>query len=483
MAVQLFSKVMQQNLCILNCHQTTETSDIIGGLRPTRGRAVIKEQILNLFASIASELDESKHSDQWHNITERLPDFVEAENAISTLRTLRREIDESYFRDACSHEQPSPKRRRLEFDQLGLGGSPPLHKLFDQTEKLLERYHSLFEWEDGPLVSSMRHGYSLLLDELSLADDAVLERLNPVLEPSRTITLAEQNSKNSGDRFVQAHKDFQLFATMNPGGDYGKRELSPALRSRFTEIWVPPIHDFSDIGLVLHQTLRLCSSTPCSLDLHPLMLDYVRWFNDTICNHLSLSWQNLALSVRDILTWARFVVECRKRNDSITVYDAYFHGARLMHLDGLGLGMGLSNDETEDIKKRADVFLQNQLIEKGVLMDDPALNFEHKSGFFGCWPFLVESNSCTFKSDFQLHAPTTAQNVYRVLRAMQVTKPILLEGPPGAGESIVQNSDCVVDRTAARENNSCRNSSELCRAEPYENKSIGTDRDFRPDRL
>lgn len=28
---------------------------------------------------------------------------------------------------------------------------------------------------------------------------------------------------------------------MNPSGDYGKKELSPALRNRFTEIWVQPI--------------------------------------------------------------------------------------------------------------------------------------------------------------------------------------------------------------------------------------------------
>jgi midasin len=28
---------------------------------------------------------------------------------------------------------------------------------------------------------------------------------------------------------------------MNPGGDFGKRELSPALRNRFTEIWVEPL--------------------------------------------------------------------------------------------------------------------------------------------------------------------------------------------------------------------------------------------------
>lgn len=28
----------------------------------------------------------------------------------------------------------------------------------------------------------------------------------------------------------------RVVATMNPGGDFGKRELSPALRSRFTEV-------------------------------------------------------------------------------------------------------------------------------------------------------------------------------------------------------------------------------------------------------
>ncbi len=38
----------------------------------------------------------------------------------------------------------------------------------------------------------MRSGHMFLLDELSLAEDAVLERLNSVLEPSRRLTLAEQ---------------------------------------------------------------------------------------------------------------------------------------------------------------------------------------------------------------------------------------------------------------------------------------------------
>ncbi len=44
----------------------------------------------------------------------------------------------------------------------------------------------------------MRSGHMFLLDELSLAEDAVLERLNSVLEPSRRLTLAEQGGAEVG---------------------------------------------------------------------------------------------------------------------------------------------------------------------------------------------------------------------------------------------------------------------------------------------
>lgn len=66
-----------------------------------------------------------------------------------------------------------------------------------------------------------------LIDEISLADDSVLERLNSVLEPERTLLLAEKGG--DGGREVEAvvGKDgFQVFSTMNPGGDFGKKEVT-----------------------------------------------------------------------------------------------------------------------------------------------------------------------------------------------------------------------------------------------------------------
>jgi midasin (ATPase involved in ribosome maturation) len=58
-----------------------------------------------------------------------------------------------------------------------------------------------------------------------------------------------------------AHPNFRLLATMNPGGDFGKKELSPALRNRFTEVWVPAITNLDDLRSIVqdrlpHQDLR-----------------------------------------------------------------------------------------------------------------------------------------------------------------------------------------------------------------------------------
>ena len=75
----------------------------------------------------------------------------------------------------------------------------------------------------------MKRGAVLLVDEISLADDSVLERLNSVLEPERTLLLSEKGGgidvTSSQVEQVTADPDFRLVATMNPGGVYGKKEV------------------------------------------------------------------------------------------------------------------------------------------------------------------------------------------------------------------------------------------------------------------
>jgi len=89
---------------------------------------------------------------------------------------------------------------------------------------------ALFEWVDGVVVKAMKEGGYLMVDEISLADDAVLERLNSVLEPERKLVVSEKNRTHKGEVFqITAAESFQFLATMNPGGDYGKKEVRNCL--------------------------------------------------------------------------------------------------------------------------------------------------------------------------------------------------------------------------------------------------------------
>lgn len=315
--------------------------------------------------------------------------------------------------------------------------------LVAEIEELGRRHASLFEWSDGPLVHAMKAGQMLLLDEMSLAEDAVLERLNSVLEPSRTLVLAEKGDDGSDveNRIVVADGGFRIFATMNPGGDFGKRELSPALRSRFTEIWVPAVTARRDFEVALGRSLVPRHTLVGNSEQAPIlegMLEYVEWFNKAICGNRTSPFADFKLTLRDVLSWARFIVDARKANEDIGLWDAYYHGACLMHLDGFGLGAGMAVEDAAMVKRKAAAFVLGQIpngsastlagtVEKFGINDSG--RFGSSPFFTGVGPFPVPESS------FNLTAPTTALNMFRVLRAMQLSKPVLLEGSPGVGKT------------------------------------------------
>jgi midasin len=105
----------------------------------------------------------------------------------------------------------------------------------------------------------MQHGGLLLIDEISLANDSVLERLNSVFEADRTLVISEKSSKEAVK--VVGHEKFKMVATMNPSGDFGKKELSPALRNRMTEIWVESYFQQEDL-VNLYRGSATNASTP-----------------------------------------------------------------------------------------------------------------------------------------------------------------------------------------------------------------------------
>ncbi|GAB4842594.1 hypothetical protein Ancab_012570 [Ancistrocladus abbreviatus] len=221
---QLLSSILQSKLHILNCHQYTETSDFIGGFYPVRERSRIMLEFTNLIEQILSS-KAFTHFPMDGTISSDI------NQASSTLHKLG-EISNSY--KGVGTHSPLSNQDLVSFEQMR-----------QHLSQLHQKWQTIFTWQDGPLVQAMKNGDLFLVDEISLADDSVLERLNSILEPERKLSLAEKGGSDLEK--ITAHRNFFLLATMNPGGDYGKKELSPALRNRFTEIWVPPVSDLDEL--------------------------------------------------------------------------------------------------------------------------------------------------------------------------------------------------------------------------------------------
>ena len=378
---QMLADAFSKELHIVNAHQNTETGDLIGAQRPVRNRAAILEQLRQDLGTLLNGLRQEMSQE-------------DLDSLISTYQILS---------EADLAQVPDELKQRIEAN--------------------IAKSKALFEWSDGSLVQAMKEAQFFLLDEISLADDSVLERLNSVLESQRTILLAE---KGVEDSFIQAAEGFQFLATMNPGGDYGKRELSPALRNRFTEIWVPSLSEHDDVFQIVESKL----SSNLKQFSGP-MVHFAEWFGQTYRSSASTS-----ISVRDVLAWVKFM----NRSPSTDPYFSVLHGAAMVYIDTLGANPAallainpetIREERAKCLQKLGD-FVQHDV--SAIYSSPVHLVSDDEHLTIGSFSIAKQAGSVA-DPGFAFGAPTTKMNAMRVSRALQVQKPILIEGSPGVGKT------------------------------------------------
>lgn len=375
---QLLAEYAGKKLITLNAHQNTESGDILGAQRPIRNRSELQCQLISLLQNVLNK-----------------PEMTDLDSLLIAY--------DQYDKSQLSESQ------------------------IQDIKQLKENLNVLFEWHDGPLIQALKEGNFFLFDEISLADDSVLERLNSVLEPERSLLVAE---KGSLDNFVTAKDGFQFFATMNPGGDYGKKELSPALRNRFTEIWVPSMDSFDDVELIVKSKLKSSLN-----ELTKCIVGFSEWFGKKYGGGDVTSG---VISLRDILAWVDFInsTDNKLKNPAAQLV----HGALMVFIDALGTNNtaylaenegNLRRQKIECIAKLSEIFGDDLSI---YVKDSNKYDMDDSNIHIGM--FTYPRASVNFEPPtFTIDAPTTSANLMRVIRAMQVTKPILLEGSPGVGKT------------------------------------------------
>lgn len=403
---QLMAKILGRHFYMINTHQNSTTQDFIGGQRPLRTKVLLMERIKTNISLLSDEVaTEGKYA----NLSE-----MNVEEALGFIK-----------------------------NSLSNNISEKAALLLDDTEDMLRRSKQVFCWHDGPLIKAMSDGGLLLIDEISLADSSVVERLNSVLEPEKSLTLAEKCCSEEICT-ITAKCGFCLLATMNPGGDYGKKELSPALRSRFTEIWAPSIDSKFDMAEIIES--KLCSfedSTSERRLISSWILSFVSWLS----NILEKRESDIS-SIRDLVGWAQFI--CRTRQ-SLGLKKSFIHGGCLTLLDGLYANPKFNITPTFRVEGASDaadlvIICKKKLCE--IAQEewcDPNESFkfigitgkDSDSVQFGIHPFYIDAGPSPRLPDnyFSLEAPTAILNLGQIMRSLQLDKPILLEGPPGVGKT------------------------------------------------
>lgn len=170
---QLLAFMRGQRLQVLNCNQHTETSDFLGGFRPTRDREAATKRALELAGTIRShpwvqtaQVPDLPPGLAGQDLAQAVRDLVKACEALLTARAA----------GSGDQDKKVTKKKRGEEENREQEQAAGLRALLDDALSACAGVTAPFQWVDGPLIESMKAGSMILVDELNLADDAVLER-------------------------------------------------------------------------------------------------------------------------------------------------------------------------------------------------------------------------------------------------------------------------------------------------------------------
>ena len=318
---------------------------------------------------------------------------------------------------------------------------------------------SLFEWVDGPITSAMKEGHIVIMDEIALVIDSVLERMNSIFEADSVLVLSEKNI-NDNVEIIHPHKNFCIIGTICPSVLEGKKELSQALRARFTEIYIPQ-NTNEDINTIIeYKVNKIKYIVDKSLEKY-----YTKIIYELYLYYNELQEINKPMSYRDVDIICEFIQKkCEYNeknnieNNEENIKNIFYQAIQMTIIEGLYLNESLVPELLSKLKESIlnKFTTKNKIEEQLVLIDDEnnfgvndfILNKKHNN------KMMIDNNENNNDChEFIFDTETLKYNVLKIIRGMFIKKPILIEGSPGIGKTtIVQNLAKKINKNIHRIN-------------------------------
>ncbi|WP_223196252.1 CbbQ/NirQ/NorQ/GpvN family protein [Diaphorobacter ruginosibacter] len=102
-------------------------------------------------------------------------------------------------------------------------------------------------WHDGPLTMAVRYGGICYLDEVVEARQDTTVVIHPLTDARRVLPLDKKGE------VVQAHPDFQLVVSYNPGYQSSAKDMKPSTRQRFAALEFDYPDASTEADIVAHE--------------------------------------------------------------------------------------------------------------------------------------------------------------------------------------------------------------------------------------
>jgi midasin len=181
-----------------------------------------------------------------------------------------------------------------------------------------ESSEASFKWCDGVLLTAIKEGSWVLLDELNLASQSVLEGLNSCLDHRASVYIPELG------KTFDCPKTFRVFAAQNPLGQGGGRKgLPKSFLNRFTKVYVNSLTEMDFQSIVASRFPSLDSNNVNRMitfnqRVH-MEVEETRSFG-----HSGSPWE---FNLRDVFRWCDLLIASGKYDHS-HVRDLYLQRFR-----------------------------------------------------------------------------------------------------------------------------------------------------------
>ena len=263
--VQELARLTGAPLTVVNLSNQSESADFLGGFKPVSARHLC----LPLLPKFHNAFNRTFPSASNAEFLTRISRYAEKKKWTHLLHAFRAGVERvaklaaEAAQDAKSRENTDDGKKANKRRKTTSVLSDDLVAAWRDFERDLSVVeHStnasknggpVFAFVEGALITALREGHWILLDEINLAPAETLERLGGILESeSGSIVLSERGDGEP----IPRHPRFRLFGAMNPATDVGKRDLPTALKHRFVEIYAGETEGRDDLAMIVDTYLH-----------------------------------------------------------------------------------------------------------------------------------------------------------------------------------------------------------------------------------